>query len=113
VELLGTIEPGAEHAIGKPEWINLIEAHPHLSSSPPKQGINPFTRKPHLYQPNPTGALVVIEGSQIGSIHWAMDDSRRLVVWSNAGAEEKVRSVATDVAVRLGWQFVRGNTAPN
>src|SRR5215469_3914528 len=34
-----------------------------------------------------------------------MGDSRRLAVWSSAGAEEKVRAVATDVAARLGWHF--------
>ena len=109
MELLGTIEPGAEHTSGKAEWMGLIQAHPQLSSPPAKQGTNPFTRKPISFQPDPTAAQVMSEGHQIGSIHWAMDDSRRLVVWSNAGAEEKVESVAADVASRLGWQFVRGN----
>ncbi len=61
--------------------------------------------------PDPTTAQVIIDGGQVGSIHWAMDDSRRLVVWASAGAEEKVRSVATDVASRLGGHFVHGNAA--
>jgi hypothetical protein len=113
VKVLGTIEPGAEATVGKPEWTCLIETHPQLSSPPAKEGINPFTKKPHLYRPNPTAAQVIIDGSPAGSIHWAMDDSRRLVVWSNAGAEQKVRSVATDVASRLGWHFVVGNVAAN
>lgn len=109
MELLGTIEPGAEHTSGKSEWMGLIHSHPQLSAPPAKQSINPFTRKPISIQPDPTAAQVMIAGHQIGSIHWAMDDSRRLVVWSDAGAEEKVGGVATDVASRLGWQFVRGN----
>lgn len=87
----------------------MIEAHPQLSPAPVKNGVNPFSRKPTLYQPNQTAAQVLIDGRHIGSIHWAMDDSRRLVVWSTTGAEEKVEGVATDVAARLGWRFVRGN----
>jgi hypothetical protein len=49
----------------------------------------------------------MIDDSEVGLIHWAEDDSRHLVVWSAAGAEEKVIDVATDVAARLGWHFVR------
>ena len=109
VELIGTIEPGATAAFGNAEWIRVIEAHPQLSPMPDKRGVNPFLRKPTQYQSNRTTAQVVIDGSQIGSIHWAMDDSRLLVVWSNTGTEEKVEGVAMDVAGRLGWRFVRGS----
>lgn len=91
MEFIGTIEPGAAAAIAKAEWIQVIEAHPHLSLAPVKNGVNPFSRKPTLYQPNPTAAQVVIDGSQIGSMHWAMDDSRRLVVWSITGLRRRLR----------------------
>jgi hypothetical protein len=111
VNFIGTIEPDVGLANGKIEWIRVIEAHPQLSSVRAKEGINPFSKEPHLYRPDPTTAQVIIDGSEIGSIHWSMDDSHRLVVWSNAGAEEKVTSIATDVASRLGWHFVRGNAA--
>jgi hypothetical protein len=111
MELIGTVEPEAGVTNGKAAWIRVIEAHPQLSSVPPREGINPFSTAPHLYRADPTTARVMIEGTQIGSIHWAMDDSRRLVVWSIAGAEEKIRGVASDVAARLGWKLIRGNGA--
>jgi hypothetical protein len=108
MELIGTVEPDAGVTNGKAEWICVIEAHPQLSLVPPKKGINPFSKTPHLYRADPTMARVIIEGAEVGSIHWAMDDSRRLVVWSKPGAEEKVRGIASDVAARLGWQYVGG-----
>ena len=107
MELLGTIEPAsADWATGKAEWIRLIEAHPRLTKVAPKQGVNPFTKSPLEYRPSPDVALIVSSSSDVGMIHWAMDQSRHLVVWSTAGAEGEVRNVADDVATRLGWKFV-------
>ena len=100
-----TIEPDAAVATRKAEWIHVIEIHPRLSAVEAKKGVNPYSKKSRLYQASPTTAQVIIDGSQGGFSHWAMDDSCRLVVWSRAGAEEKVRGVATDVAARLGWYF--------
>lgn len=105
VKLIGTIESGLGLATAKAEWMRVIQVHPQLSPVPAKEGVSSFSRKPHLYRPDPTTAQVIIDGHQVGSIHWAMDDSRRLVVWSSAGAEEDVRSVATDVASRLSWHL--------
>ena len=106
MELLGKIEPGDDPATGKPQWAELIKAHPQLSRRPPKTGINPFTKRPMEFKPHPYDAEVEIEGRTIGAIHWAMDDSRRLIVWSDVGSEISVRAVAEDVASRLGWRFV-------
>jgi hypothetical protein len=111
VELLGTIEPGADLATGKPEWLRLIDAHPQLSPAPAREGINPFTRKPLLFEARQDSARVLVKLRQIGSIHWALDDSRRLVVWADIGSEQEVRNVAEDVASRLGWRFVADKTA--
>ena len=114
MELIGTIEAGAGLATGKAEWIRVLKGHPQLSPVPPEDGTNPFSfsRKPLPYPRDPTTAHVRIDGNQVGSIHWVTDGSRRLLVWSIAGAEEKVGNVATDVASRLGWHFVRGYAAP-
>jgi hypothetical protein len=111
MELLGSIEPGADPAIGKPEWIRLVEEHPQLSPVPAREGINPFTRGPMLFKAKPDAAQVMAGPQQIGSIYWAMDDSRRLVVSAHAGFEDQVRTVAEDVASRLGWRFVARNAA--
>jgi hypothetical protein len=105
VELVGTIETDAAVATRKTEWIHVIETHPQLSAVEAKKGVNPFSKRPQLCQSSQTTAQVIIDRSQCGFIHWAMDDSRRLVVWSIAGAEEKVRGVAIGVAARLGWHF--------
>jgi hypothetical protein len=107
VDLLGKIEPDAGVGSGKAEWHHVIDAHPQLSRGQAKEGINPFDGKPHLYTANPYAAAVMIDGRDVGAIDWAIDNSRLLVVWSAAGAEEKVIGVAMDVAARLGWHFVR------
>jgi hypothetical protein len=112
MEPLGTIEPSGDVAAGgRLEWIRLIEVYPQLSPVPPREGINPFTKGPHLYRARPDTARVLAEIGEIGLIHWAEDDSRRLAVWSNSGSESEVKRVAEAVASRLGWRFVADNAA--
>jgi hypothetical protein len=106
MELIGTIEPGIGVATGKPEWLRLIDTHPQLSSVPDQPGINPFTRAPVSFKARPDSARVLLEQRHVGQISWAMDDSRRLVVSSDTGFEDKVANIAQDVASRLGWRFV-------
>jgi hypothetical protein len=108
---VGTVEPGSETMGGRSDWIRLIEGHPLLSPVPAVAGINPFTRRPNVYTANPDTAQILKEAKQIGSIHWAMDGSCRLVVWSHPGCEEQVKEVAEDVAARLGWHLVIGGAA--
>lgn len=105
-DLLGTIEPDLGSIAGKDEWIALVKVHPLLALCEPKQGINPFTKAPMIFQPHPDHARVIVDDTQVGSIHWAMDDSRRLIVWSEPAAKSSVLDVANDVASRLGWRFV-------
>ena len=105
-ELVGTIEPESGSSAGKDEWIALIAVHPALARGAPKQGTNPFSREPMVFSPSPEAAIVVVDGTQIGAIHWAMNDSRQLIVWSEAEARNRVIAIASDVASRLGWRFV-------
>jgi len=105
-DFVGTIEPAPGAVTGKGEWIALIGAHSALALREPTQGINPFTKAPMTFKPHPDHAGVFVENVQVGSIHWAMDDSTRLVVWSEAAAKSRVIEIATDVACRLGWRFV-------
>jgi hypothetical protein len=107
MEFLGAIEPGIDGTAGKPEWVELIESHPQLSHAPDKQGINPFTRRPMLFKAAPDCARVLAGEIEVGMIHWAMDDSQRLAVWAEMGAEAQVATVAEEVASRLGWRYVR------
>jgi hypothetical protein len=59
-----------------------------------------------VYSPSPDAAIVVVDGIEIGAIHWAMNDSRQLIVWSGPEAKNRVVVIASDVASRLGWLFV-------
>jgi len=111
VNSLGTIEPSIGSTAGRPEWIQVIGAHPHLSHVADKQGINPMTKGPMFYKAPPDCAHVLVDGVGVGMIHWAMDDSRRLVVWSDTGAEIQVALVAEHVAAQLGWHYVPEDVA--
>jgi hypothetical protein len=106
MELLGTIEPNNGATVSKSEWIALIAVHPSLAQSAPRQGINPFTKEPVMYKPAPDSARVMADGAAVGAMHWAMDDSRRLVVWSLPTTREHVMGIARDVASDLGWRFL-------
>jgi hypothetical protein len=105
-DLVGTIEPAPDAVTGKSEWIALVGVHPALALREPTPGINPFTKAPMTFKPHPDHARVLVEGSQVGSIHWAMDNSTRLMVWSEAAAKSRVIEIATDAAWRLGWRFM-------
>jgi hypothetical protein len=105
-ELVGTIDPEPDSLTGKDEWIALIATHSALASVAPKQGTNPFGRKPMVFSPSPDAATVHVDGTKVGAIHWAMNDSRQLIVWSEGEAKTRVIAIATDVASRLGWRFV-------
>lgn len=109
--LLGTIEPNHGAVAERPEWIRLIDSHPDLGRGSDVSGINPFTKRPMIFKPNPDGAQVRVKSSVVGSIHWAMDGSRQLIVWSKVGAEVEVQRIAIDIATRLGWNFVTSGAA--
>jgi hypothetical protein len=111
MQLLGTIEPDDAASAGQGEWIALIGKHSSLAAPLPKQGINPFTKQPHLFEPAKDHASVVLDGGKVGAIHWAMDGSHRLIVWSAPGAISHVTDIALDVASRLKWRFIVGANA--
>ena len=72
----------------------------------PRPGLDPFVREPMLYKPAPEAATVMSDGAAVGAMHWAMDDSRRLVVWSRPTSRGHVMGVARDVAADLGWRIL-------
>jgi hypothetical protein len=82
MELLGTIVT-KQWCRGSPERMDCtIAAHSSLEPAQPRQGINPFTKEPHMYEPAPDYARVMIDGTNVGAIHWAMDDSHLLRKWA-------------------------------
>lgn len=77
MQLVGTIGADDASSADQGEWIAPIGKHTSLAAPHPKQGINPFTKQPHL---------------------WATDGSHRLIVWSAPGAISHVTDIALDVA---------------
>ena len=108
MQLLGTIEPDDAPLADPGEWIALIGKHTSLAAALPKQGINPFSKQPYLFKPTQDYAGVLFDGDKVGAIHWAMDGSHRLIVWSEPAARVHVTEIAQDVASQLGWRFVAG-----
>ena len=97
---------------GQPEfdlarWIELIGQHSNLSVMPPRQGLNPFTREPMLFQAKDI-ALVTAFGKQLGAMDWAPDDSQQVCVWIEDGAAaDSLDTIAADVAARLNAVYRR------
>lgn len=98
-----TNQPGFDQA----RWIALIGQHPNLSVMPPRQGINPFTREPMLFQAKDV-ALVTEAGKQLGAMDWAPDDSQQLCIWIDDGAAgDALDAIGADVATRLDAVYRR------
>jgi hypothetical protein len=83
-------------------WIELIARHPALVPVKPELGVDPFTKKPHEYQPHLGAARVVLDGTEVGMMTWAEDGSSQIAVSGTAGVVEKV---AADLAAALGCVY--------
>ena len=94
---------GDEPSISDPAWETLIDDHPALRRPRERTGINPFTKKPITLPARRDLAIVVEDGTEIGSIEWAQDGARILLVRpERAAARDALIQVARDVALRLG-----------
>jgi hypothetical protein len=94
---------------GQPEpaleaWESIARAHPHLVGVAGRWGINPFSRQACWYEPARGAVRVVIEGVEVGALHWAEDGARQVDVWGTTGA---VEALAVELATVLGASFVR------
>jgi hypothetical protein len=88
--------------IDKAQWIDLIQNHPNLAPPQPRKGINPFTKEPMIIRPTPDVAHVVVNGKDVGTMSWAMDDSNLIHVY---GEPDAVIPVAHELARTLGGRF--------
>jgi hypothetical protein len=106
MKLLGTVEPFDGATGERNAWVALISAHSSLASVTPHQGINPFTGKPHSFEARADSARILLDGIDVGAVHWAEDGSSRLVVWAAPAEKTRVTVVARDIAARLGMRFI-------
>src|SRR3954452_24648961 len=85
MDLIGEIvrEPDPP-GIDNQRWIDLIREHPNLVPPEPREAISPFTKRPMVIKPLPDVARVVIDGQEVGSMSWAMDDSNLINVFGEA-----------------------------
>lgn len=102
---IGEIKPEGGSQIHKKDWIELIANHPALSTIPPKEGVNPFTREPTKFFAPSTHAQVLIADESVGSITWAEDDSDSLNVSALPDHESHVSDIATEIARVLNCRF--------
>lgn len=105
MEWIGRIEPQSGSRLDKDEWVRLIETHPGLAPVP-REGVNPFTQKPHFYKAPPTCARVLSANDEIGSITWAEDDSILLDIWALSDERVGLLAIAQEVADLLGCRLV-------
>jgi hypothetical protein len=88
--------------INKQRWLEIIREHPNLAPIPPKKGINPFTRESMLIHAATGSVLVVVDGSEVGSMGWALDGSNKITV---SGESDTVLQLARDIAKEQGGRF--------
>jgi hypothetical protein len=106
MDFLGMIAaPDGKPALVYEDWARLVTGHPNLERVAPRQGVNPFTRQPMMFQGSPGEAHVMVAGEAVGEMHWALDDSARIVV---AGDAARVRPIALDIAARLAAHYLPG-----
>ena len=67
--LLATVEPFDGATAERNAWVALISAHSSLASVAPRQGINPFTRKPHSFGARADSALILFDDIDVGAVH--------------------------------------------
>jgi hypothetical protein len=88
--------------IDNQRWIDLIREHPNLVPPEPHEGISPFTKRPMVIKPLPDVARVIIDGQEVGSMSWSLDDSNLINVF---GQPQAVVQVAIEIAQVLGGRF--------
>jgi hypothetical protein len=74
MKIEGSIQPAGGVAFDRAAWCNLIDKRPELRHPSPREAINPFTKKPHIYRPPDDAAEVVLNGDVIGNASWSQSE---------------------------------------
>ena len=92
----------AAPGLDEERWTRMIEEHASLKRPAAAKRINPFTGQLADFHPHPSAARVTVDGIEVGSMQWALDDSPAVVVFGDAAL---VTPVARDIAALLGGTF--------
>jgi hypothetical protein len=102
MKIEGTFRPAGAVAFDRATWCNLIDKRPELRRPAPREGINPFTKKPTMFRPPDDAAEVLLDGSVIGSAHWSMSEEPLV----NVSVELAGLSLVKEWAAELHGVFV-------
>jgi len=102
MEMIGVIRANPL-GIDRNRWVALIQVHTNLTPVKPREGINPFTKKPTLFRAPQDSAVIVAGSKEIGSMSWNMAGVNEINV---SGDKVVVEPIARDVAEKLGGQWV-------
>jgi hypothetical protein len=73
------VPSGPESKVDYESWCRLIALSPELQLLPAREIINPFTRRPSVVAPRPDTAWIIVDGVEVGSASWTMDEDDPLV----------------------------------
>lgn len=88
--------------IDNERWIDLIRQHPNLTPPETREAVNPFTKRSMAITPRPDVARVIVDGQQVGTMSWSLDDSNRIDVF---GEPQAMAPLAHEIAEALGGRF--------
>jgi hypothetical protein len=102
MKIEGSIQPAGGVTFDKAAWCEFIDKRPELRRPAPRQGINPFTKKPHVYHPPNDAAQVLLNGNVIGSARWSQSEEPLV----NVSVESAGLTLEQEWASELGGVFV-------
>lgn len=100
---IGVITGTEARPIRYDDWVALIRIDGRLQLPAARERVSPRTGLSRVIQPNPSIALLVHDGVEVGLMGWSEEEGvDEVVVY---GASPHVVDVATDVAAALGGEF--------
>ena len=103
MDFVGVISAASDPpGIDQQRWIDTIPKHPALAPFLPKRRINPFTKQPQDFLPDPAAARILLEGKDVGWMGWSQSDTNEVIVY---GPADLVRTVAHEIAALLGATY--------
>ena len=106
MEHIGHIESADDtQPLSYDAWLAVIAESDDLHAIPPREGINPFTRKPTLFYAAEDSVRLIRDDTHIGSFAWAQDKSAAVNVACSDGYREMMAVAAREFAQVLGCVF--------
>lgn len=104
MEFVGIIQSKPDPpGIDRSAWMALVKARNDLLLPQPRAGVNPFTKKPVMFDPPKDSANVFVNEQHVGSFHWSQNEENVISVWGDLA---HVRPIAEGIARELGGVFL-------